>query len=586
MENSKKYKLYKSGKLLVVAAVAVAGVAVSANTTKVSADTTNTDAQAVKTTDTTQNDKQVPLQPAASNEQSSEKTAQAEQVTSDVPTSVAQNTTPDEAKSTIDKAQETVKGNVETAKGAGVEVTQGATQDVTLNKDNAGSKSNEILNDLNKQDQAVKQAIATQQENDKAYADTTASREKTMTQGQSDMNQATAKLQNSTDEAKKAGVIVVENHTIETPQYKDLTGLTGKSLVEASMYNETQYKLFVAKYADLMSKNAEANELVTQGYIKVNQAYLAEVARVHKANADKKAKHDQEMNAFNNGVNHQQFMTAKTDTDAASGQYQTFMTSEVNQTTGEFTLKHDMNDGVHVIGNGELKGKVDYTVKSNGDGTETITITGVHLHSYTYTNHYQNQAVNQNINFHVYDLNGHELFVVAHNGNSSFNRDINQSFALNKSFVLAAGQKSDEMQFLIVDDNWIWNTHGKVYFAIQNTNEKPKDPNYEPEPLKPDVPKVAANYYTIVAMPAPETPEQQKVSVHFYNVSVAPEPAQPKEETPVQPKAETPKVVTQSSVLPKTGSEANNGSLFFGIASTLASLGLLGAISKKFKKQK
>ncbi|WP_196332376.1 KxYKxGKxW signal peptide domain-containing protein, partial [Leuconostoc mesenteroides] len=55
MENSKTYKLYKSGKLWVIGAVAVAGVAVSANTTQVNADkVSNTDAQAVKTTDTVQ----------------------------------------------------------------------------------------------------------------------------------------------------------------------------------------------------------------------------------------------------------------------------------------------------------------------------------------------------------------------------------------------------------------------------------------------------------------------------------------------------------------------------------------------------
>ncbi|MGX4593486.1 KxYKxGKxW signal peptide domain-containing protein [Leuconostoc sp. JNUCC 76] len=39
MENSKKYKSYKFGKLWVFGAVAVAAVAVSANTTQVSADT-------------------------------------------------------------------------------------------------------------------------------------------------------------------------------------------------------------------------------------------------------------------------------------------------------------------------------------------------------------------------------------------------------------------------------------------------------------------------------------------------------------------------------------------------------------------
>ena len=55
MQNSKKYKLYKSGKLWVISAVAVAGVAVSTNTTQVSADTvpTTTDtstAQSVQAT--------------------------------------------------------------------------------------------------------------------------------------------------------------------------------------------------------------------------------------------------------------------------------------------------------------------------------------------------------------------------------------------------------------------------------------------------------------------------------------------------------------------------------------------------------
>ena len=62
MQNSNTYKLYKSGKLWVIGAVAVAGVAVSANITQVSADTvSNADAQAVKITDATQNDKQVQL---------------------------------------------------------------------------------------------------------------------------------------------------------------------------------------------------------------------------------------------------------------------------------------------------------------------------------------------------------------------------------------------------------------------------------------------------------------------------------------------------------------------------------------------
>ncbi len=56
-----------------------------------------------------------------------------------------------------------------------------------------------------------------------------------------------------------------------------------------------------------------------------------------------------------------------------------------------------MNDGVHIIGHGVLKGKVNWKIVSNGDGTETVTISSIELYSYTYTNAYQNQAVNQNI---------------------------------------------------------------------------------------------------------------------------------------------------------------------------------------------
>ncbi|WP_273947168.1 serine-rich aggregation substance UasX [Leuconostoc mesenteroides] len=81
MENSKTYKLYKSGKLWVIAAVAVAGVAVSANTTQVNADkVSNTDAQAVKTTDTVQDDKQAQLTAPSTDQTKTDDTAKADNV--------------------------------------------------------------------------------------------------------------------------------------------------------------------------------------------------------------------------------------------------------------------------------------------------------------------------------------------------------------------------------------------------------------------------------------------------------------------------------------------------------------------------
>lgn len=81
MENSKTYKLYKSGKLWVIGAVAVAGVAVNANTTQVNADTvSNTDAQAVKTTDTVQDDKQAQLTASSTDQTKTDDTAKADNV--------------------------------------------------------------------------------------------------------------------------------------------------------------------------------------------------------------------------------------------------------------------------------------------------------------------------------------------------------------------------------------------------------------------------------------------------------------------------------------------------------------------------
>ena len=81
MENSKTYKLYKSGKLWVIGAVAVAGVAVSANTTQVNADeVSNTDAQAMKTTDTVQDDKQAQLTASSTDQTKTDDTAKADNV--------------------------------------------------------------------------------------------------------------------------------------------------------------------------------------------------------------------------------------------------------------------------------------------------------------------------------------------------------------------------------------------------------------------------------------------------------------------------------------------------------------------------
>lgn len=691
MENVKKYKLYKSGKLWVVGAVAVVGVAMSANTTHVSADTvSNTDAQAVQTTDATQNDKEVQLT-ASSTDTTTDKvttgdatktaTVSSTAEKSTVPTTAGLSVSQDQAKDAVDKAQDIVKSDA----------------------DNASSKTDEVLSDLNKQDQAVKDATAKQQANDQAYQTATTEKTDATTQGQADLDNATSDLDKQVDTTEKAGIKVNVEVAQSSPEYKDLSGLEGQDLLDAMAYNINLYKQAITdgvasekadtetlakltaeyqqKQADYAKVNADRDEAVEKGQSDLNNAtsdldkqveasknagldvsvevskvspkykdltglegqdlldamaynldlynkavvsgvstekadeatlvkltaeyqkqvtdYEAQKAAVDKANADKKAAYEKALEDYMNGTNHTTSMTAQTQTDASSGQYQTFMNATVDQTTGEFTLEHDMNDGVHIIGHGVLKGKVNWKIVSNGDGTETVTISSIELYSYTYTNAYQNQAVNQNINFHVYDNDGNELFSVYHDGNTTVSKTINKTAQINKTFKISPNETSPLAQVLVVDDNWIWNTHGQVSTQIKNTNVAPKAPTYEQDPVKPTAPKDTVHHVQVVApekgqapavpvasvkkitvadMPNADKPQPQKVEVHYYNIKKT-----PKVEKTATP--ETPKAVETASILPHTNANESQGGVWLSELAGLASLGLAFGISKKGKKQ-
>ena len=587
MENSKTYKLYKSGKLWVIGAVAVAGVAVSATTTQVNADTvSNADTQAVTATDTTQNDKQVQLTASSTDQAKTDDTAKADTVSSTaekstVPTTAGSNVTQDQAKDSVDKAQDTVKNDADTASKAGVDVTTGKTTDVTINDDNASSKTNEVLSDLNKQDQAVKDATAKQHANDQAYDKATTDQKDATTKGQADIDKSTADLDKEVDNAKQAGIDVSVEVSKTAPEYKSLKGLEGQDLLDAMAYNIDLYNKAIADGVATQNQDAKTLANLTAEYQKQVADYQAKKIAVDKANADKKAAYDKAVAEFEKAVNTEISMSAKTQTDASSGQYKTFMTSTVNQKTGEFTLEHDMNDGVHVIGHGVLKGKVNWKVVANGDGSETITVSSIELYSYTYTNYYQNSAVNQNINFHVYDLNGKELFSVYHNGNTTFTKNINTTTAINKTFTLAPNATSSAIQFLTVDDNWIWNTHGQVDWQIKNTNVAPKSPTYEQEPTAPVAPKASVHKITVADMPTADKPQVQKVDVHYYNIKKTPKVE--KTVTPATPA--TPKAVETASILPTTHANENQGGVLLSVLTGLASLGLAFGISKKNKKQ-
>ncbi|MFL2074862.1 KxYKxGKxW signal peptide domain-containing protein [Leuconostoc mesenteroides] len=290
MQNSKTYKLYKSGKLWVVGAVAVAGVAVSANTTQVSADTvSNADAQAVKTTDATQNDKQVQLTASSTgtttdkvttDDATKSATVSSTAEKSTVPTTAGASVTQDQAKDAVDKAQGTVKDDAKTASNAGVDVTTSKTTDVKINDDNASSKTDEVLSDLNKQDQAVKDATAKQQANVQAYQTATTEKTDATKQGQADLDNATSDLDKQVDTSEKAGIKVNVEVAQSSPEYKDLSGLEGQDLLEAMAYNTNLYKQGIAD--GVASEKADTETLA-----KLTAEYQQKQADYAKANADR-----------------------------------------------------------------------------------------------------------------------------------------------------------------------------------------------------------------------------------------------------------------------------------------------------------
>ncbi|MGV3293844.1 LPXTG cell wall anchor domain-containing protein [Streptococcus pluranimalium] len=196
------------------------------------------------------------VSPATTAATPTESSSQAQTVvTSDIPTSVPANLTQDQAVTAVDKAQETLKDNVETAQETGVVVKEGETQEVVINDNNAADKTSEVLADLNKQDQAVKEATAKQADNQKAYEETTKEREQVVTEGQASLGKSTAEVDKLVEQAKAAGLVVTETTTDQTPGYKDTQGLTGDALRQAMAENLELYQAAIAAGITIQDKS-------------------------------------------------------------------------------------------------------------------------------------------------------------------------------------------------------------------------------------------------------------------------------------------------------------------------------------------
>ena len=356
------------------------------------------------------------------------------------------NTSTEAEKLTIDNTA--VTDAVATAKDSGVKVSQDATQDkgTPTTSEELATKQAEIKADQNEQVASIKQATQDASGRQSAY-----------------------------DAADKA------HDTLETQvdkAVKDSNGLIKAESTEISSgdgKNVGDYNT----YTDQVNKQIASNKETID---KFNKDYTAMKANANVTVDGRVATQNVDQLTYGNSVQN----------------------GSVNP-DGTFSFTHDMNDSANdslgVLGTGTLNGKVNFTSAANGDGSTTVTLNSLDLWNYAYTSNRPNTGVNQNLNYHVY-TDGEEIYSVNHDGNSSFEQDINRSIALNKSYVLKPGETTGIIPILNIDDNWIINTHGQLSLDFTNQNVVPsatvKKVN---EPVKPEIPSVSYHDYSMNYQP-------------------------------------------------------------------------------------
>ncbi|MFB8717785.1 KxYKxGKxW signal peptide domain-containing protein [Enterococcus faecalis] len=404
------------------------------------------------------------------------------------------------------------------------------------------------------------------------------------------MNEANKLIEDAIAKAKQNGTPIKDGGIINA---------TVKDAMEKAKQLVDSIQAVDSENAEIKKRNAEALVKYQKAKAELdakNAKIKAENEAIAKRNKQRQDLYNKLMEEFKNGTKLETKVEARTQSYNDQDKYKTFMKAIVDQATGKFTLTHDMNDGVSIIGNGVLKGKINWKITSNGDGSETIIIESIDLYDYVYTNLNPNTGANKNINFHVYDLNGQELFAVYHDGESTFTKKINKNVKYtNVKFNLKAGQESALKQLLNVDDNWIYNTHGQIMVQFKNLNEKPKTPDLEQEkpldptqltPPTPEELKEAVSKKIVVT--AESHPVQLQTAVH--PVKVAEKPVTPPVtpmNTPSKPvKAPEKLTVEKASVvpeLPKTGEKENTLLSVLG-AGMLAGLAWFGIKRKETEK--
>ncbi|HEM3645361.1 TPA: hypothetical protein U1C30_002307, partial [Streptococcus suis] len=131
------------------------------------------------------------------------------------------------------------------------------TKEVVIDDATASEKTSEVLSDLNKQDQIVKEATAKQLDNQKAYEETSAEHETVTTAGEESLATSTDEVNTLMEQAIKAGLVVTETTTDLTPEYSNVAGLTGDELRKVMAENLALYKDAVEAGINLQGKSVE-----------------------------------------------------------------------------------------------------------------------------------------------------------------------------------------------------------------------------------------------------------------------------------------------------------------------------------------
>lgn len=404
------------------------------------------------------------------------------------------------------------------------------------------------------------------------------------------MNEANKLIEDAIAKAKQNGTPIKDG---------GILNVTVKDAMEKAKQLVDSIQAVDSENAEIKKRNAEALAKYQKAKAELdakNAKIKAENEAIAKRNKERQDLYNKLLQEYLNGTKLETKMDARTQSYNEQQQYKTFMKSEVDQATGKFTLTHDMNDGVNIIGRGVLTGKINWLVTSNGDGSESVVINSIDLFKYIYTNLKPNSAVNKNIRFVVRDLQGNEIFRLEHDGEKTIFRDINKNVKYNNvKYSLKAGESTKMVEFLKVDDLWIYNTYGQVMIQFKNANEKPKTPDLEqekpldPTQLTPPTPEELKEAVSKKIVVTAEThPVQLQTAVH--PVKVAEKPVTPPVtpmNTPSKPvKAPEKLTVEKASVvpeLPHTGEKENTLLSLLG-AGMLAGLAWFGLKRKETEK--